>query len=165
MAQDRAENVERVLGRWRARQGPLAARLTTAIRDAIGAGDLWWGRRLPAERALAMALGLSRSTVVGAYDQLRSEGWLESRQGSGTFVSTVAAIDHGEVFRANAIFARMIATSGPLIDLSLASPEADPAVLEAARAAAPELEPFTGSPGYFPAGLPALRQEIARYLE
>src|SRR5262249_62022689 len=91
MAQDTAEGVERVLGRWRARQGSLAVRLTGAIRKAIVTGDLWWGRRLPAERSLAVTLGVSRSTVVEAYDRLRGEGWLESRRGSGTFVSAGAA--------------------------------------------------------------------------
>jgi DNA-binding transcriptional MocR family regulator len=160
-----ADDVQRALERWRDRQGSLTVRLTDALREAVTNGSLPPGRKLPAERALSGTLRVSRSTVVGAYDQLRSEGWLESRQGSGTFVSTVAAAAHGDVFRANAIFARMIATSGPLIDLSVASPAADPAVLEAARAAGRELEPFTTSPGYFPAGLPALRQEIAHYLE
>lgn len=159
------DGVEPALGRWRDRKGSLTVRLIDALRDAITDGSMPPGRKLPSERSLSGTLRVSRGTIVGAYDQLRSEGWLESRQGSGTFVSTVAAAAHGEVFRANAIFARMIATSGPLIDLSLASPAADPAVLEAARAAARELEPFTTSPGYFPAGLPALRQEIARYLE
>ena len=167
MAQDGAEDVERVLGRWRARQGPLAARLTAAIRDAIAAGDLWWGRRLPAERALAVTLALSRSTVVGAYDQLRSEGWLESRRGSGTFVSaaaTAGAASHSSA-TTNAIFSRMIAPAGPVVDLSMASPAGDQDVAQAARAAAQDLDRFTTSPGYFPMGLPDLRQAIARHLE
>src|SRR5215472_3986984 len=167
MAQDRAEDVESALGRWRARQGPLAARLTAAIRDAIAAGDLLWGRRLPAERALAVTLGLSRSTVVGAYDQLRAEGWLESRRGSGTFVSAAAATGAASQRSAgtNAIFNRMIAPAGRIIDLSLASPAGDQDVPQAARAAAHDLERFMASPGYFPTGLPDLRQAIARRLE
>src|SRR5262249_12099576 len=141
VVEDKAEDVERVLGRWRARQGPLAGRLTAAIRDAIAAGDLWWGRRLPAERALAVALGLSRSTVVGAYDQLRSEGWLESRRGSGTFVSaaaTAGAASHSSA-TTNAIFSRMIAPAGPVVDLSMASPADDQHVPQPARPAAQDL--------------------------
>src|SRR5215467_9101678 len=114
------DEIERALGRWRQRQGSLAVRLSDAIRDAIASGDLPAGRRLPAERALAAALGVSRSTVVAAYDQLRSEAWLESRQGSGTFVSAVATsgAGPGPGTDTNAIFSRMIAPSGPLIDLS-----------------------------------------------
>ena len=167
MAQDTAEDVERVLGRWRSRRGPLAARLTDAIREAITAGDLWWGRRLPAERALAATLGLSRSTVVAAYDQLRSEGWLESRQGSGTFVSAAAAtgVTRHPSGSTNAIFKRMIAPAGRVVDLSMASPAADQDVPQAARAAAQELDRFATSPGYFPMGLPELRQAIARQLD
>src|SRR5215471_2042601 len=155
------------LRRWRQREGSLAVRLTGAIRDAIASGDLPAGRRLPAERALAAALGVSRGTVVAAYDQLRSEAWLESRQGSGTFVSAVATSGAGPRpgTDANAIFGRMIAPAGPLIDLSLASPPGDPLVSRAARAAAQDLERFTTSPGYFPTGLTELRQAIATHLD
>src|SRR5262249_35023252 len=115
MAQDTAEGVERVLGRWRARQGSLAVRLTGAIREAIVTGDLWWGRRLPAERSLAVTLGVSRSTVVEAYDRLRGEGWLESRRGSGTFVSAAATAGGAaqQSSSTNAIFNRMIEHAGP----------------------------------------------------
>lgn len=166
MAQDRAEDLERVLGHWRSRQGSLIARLTEAIREAIAAGDLWWGRRLPAERALAVTLGLSRSTVVAAYDQLRSEGWLESRRGSGTFVSaaTSGVAPHPSA-GTNAIFNRMMAPAGRVVDLSMASPAADRDVPQVARAAAQDLDRFTTSPGYFPMGLPELRQAIARQLD
>ncbi len=44
--------------------------------------------RLPSSRALAIDLGLSRATVVHAYEQLASEGYLEGRHGSGVFVSS-----------------------------------------------------------------------------
>ena len=167
MAQNTAEGVERVVGRWRARQGSLAVRLTAAIREAIVTGDLWWGRRLPAERALAATLGVSRGTVVGAYDQLRAEGWLESRQGSGTFVSAAATAGAAPQRSAstNAIFNRMIAPAGPIVDLSMASPAGDRDVPQAARGAAQDLERFITSPGYFPMGLPDLRQAVAQHLE
>src|SRR5262252_1913829 len=153
------------LRRWRQSEGSLAVRLTGAIRDAIASGDLSAGRRLPAERALATALGVSRSTVVAAYDQLRSETWLESRQGSGTFVSAGAGVAPRQGTGANAIFNRMIAPAGPLVDLTLASPPADPLVSHAARAAAQGLERFATSPGYFPTGLRELRQSIATHLD
>src|SRR5699024_6340338 len=43
--------------------------------------------KLPSERELAKALGLSRTTVAAAYSELRSAGFLESRQGAGTWVT------------------------------------------------------------------------------
>ncbi|WP_426699867.1 PLP-dependent aminotransferase family protein [Rhodanobacter sp. Col0626] len=45
------------------------------------------GARLPGSRSMAVALGVSRTVVLMAYDQLESEGYLESRSGSGTSVS------------------------------------------------------------------------------
>lgn len=58
-----------------------------ALRTAILHGDLRAGARLPATRSLAEQLSLSRSTVSDAYDQLRSEGYIEGRHGSGTYVA------------------------------------------------------------------------------
>jgi DNA-binding transcriptional MocR family regulator len=74
--------------------GPLYRRLAEAIRAAIRRSEMSSGTRLPTERALAAELSVSRSTVVAAYDLLREEGWLESRQGSGTWVRR-----HGSVVR------------------------------------------------------------------
>ncbi len=59
------------------------------IRKAILDGRFAPGARLPATRDLAEAYGLSRSTIVTAFEQLRSEGYVEGRTGSGTYVSTV----------------------------------------------------------------------------
>src|SRR5262249_12968574 len=64
-----------------------------------------------------------------------------------------------------AIFNRMIEHAGPIVDLSVASPSGDREVPQAARAGAQDLERFMSSPGYFPMGLPDLRQAIARQLE
>lgn len=58
-----------------------------ALRDAILAGRLVPGARLPASRSLAAALGVARGTVVGAYEQLVAEGYLTARIGDGTRVS------------------------------------------------------------------------------
>src|SRR5690242_10841045 len=76
----------RVLGGWSASSGPLYRQLATALHGAILRGDLPSGSRLPPERTLADALAVSRSTVVAAYDLLRAEAIVESRQGSGTRV-------------------------------------------------------------------------------
>jgi GntR family transcriptional regulator/MocR family aminotransferase len=61
----------------------LHRQLKTAIID----GRLKPGLRLPPTRALAKALGISRNTAIAAYDMLLSEGYVDSRQGAGTFVA------------------------------------------------------------------------------
>ena len=63
--------------------------LERALRAAVRAGVLAAGSRLPATRALAEQLGVSRGTVSAAYDQLIAEGYLEARHGSGTTVASV----------------------------------------------------------------------------
>ena len=77
-----------MLGDWSASgHGGLARRLAQAIRAAISSGIVSGGARLPAERHLAALLSVSRSTITSALDELRSEGLLMSRQGSGTEVA------------------------------------------------------------------------------
>ena len=78
------------LGAWQAAPGPLYRRLAAAIAAAVAAGRLPAGSRLPAERPLAAALAVSRTTVIGAYDLMREEGWVESRRGSGTRVRALS---------------------------------------------------------------------------
>ena len=68
---------------------PLYEQLYHALRAAIVDGGLRGGMRLPATRALAGDLGISRNTVSQAYDQLYSEGYLERRLRGGTFVARV----------------------------------------------------------------------------
>jgi DNA-binding transcriptional MocR family regulator len=75
-----------VLGNWAAARGPLHRKLADAIRAAIERGELPVGTRLPAERSFATHVSVSRSTVFSAWEQLKREGWLESRRGSGTWV-------------------------------------------------------------------------------
>ena len=53
----------------------------------ILAGLLAPGSRLPSSRELARELGVARNTVLAALDQLASEGYVEGRRGSGTFVA------------------------------------------------------------------------------
>ena len=66
---------------------PLYQQLTEKIRSAILDGRLKPDRKLPSSRSLAKSLILSRSTVTQSYEQLESEGYLETRCGSGTYVS------------------------------------------------------------------------------
>jgi GntR family transcriptional regulator/MocR family aminotransferase len=72
----------------------LAGQLRSGLRDAIRAGRLPAGTRLPASRVLAEDLEVSRGVVVDAYAQLVAEGFLVTRPGSATVVSDVVAIDH-----------------------------------------------------------------------
>lgn len=65
---------------------PLQQRLFDRLRGAIVNGAIRPGERLPSTRTLAADLGVSRNTVVAAVDRLTSEGYLEARIGSGTFV-------------------------------------------------------------------------------
>lgn len=68
---------------------PLHARIQRAIKQLILDGVLASGKPLPATRALAKSLGVSRDTVESAYGQLHAEGFIERRVGSGSFVSAL----------------------------------------------------------------------------
>lgn len=63
--------------------------LHAQLRAAILEGRLRPGLPLPATRALATALGVSRNTAVAAYDLLLSEGYLVARPGAGTYVADI----------------------------------------------------------------------------
>ena len=68
---------------------PLYQQLYGHLRKAILAGRLSKGMKLPSTRALAEELRVSRNTVLTAYDQLTAEGYIESVEGSGTFVADI----------------------------------------------------------------------------
>jgi GntR family transcriptional regulator / MocR family aminotransferase len=67
---------------------PGPRRVEQALRKAIIEGRLAPGERMPSTRALAQDVGVARNTVLDAYEQLTAEGYLTTRQGSGTFVSS-----------------------------------------------------------------------------
>ena len=66
-------------------RSPAYAGLAEALRLLIGDGRIVLDTRLPSERELTDALGVSRTTVTRAYAELRDGGYAEARQGSGTF--------------------------------------------------------------------------------
>lgn len=74
-----------------AADGPRGVRLVEALREAILSGRLAPGERLPPSRALAAQLGVSRGTVVTAYEELVSEGYCAARVGAGTFITIAAS--------------------------------------------------------------------------
>jgi DNA-binding transcriptional MocR family regulator len=139
-----------LLGPWRQR-GTGRERLAAGLRSLILEGRVAVDTRLPAERTLAAALGVSRATVTGAYDRLRQQGYLESRQGSGSWVTLPA----GHRAAPDAIVGR------PGLEMRIAALPA-PAVLEELfAAAARELPCWLDHHGYDPLGLPTLRRAIA----
>src|ERR1700730_16041340 len=74
----------------RATRRPLRAQLEDGLREAVRSGRLAAHARLPATRALAADLGVSRRLVVDAYAQLLAEGYLVARRGAGTYVAEAA---------------------------------------------------------------------------
>jgi GntR family transcriptional regulator/MocR family aminotransferase len=75
---------------FRARpEAPLYQQLYQHLRATILSGELRGGSKLPATRALAEQLSVSRTTVLNAYEQLLAEGYLEGKAGSGTYVAPV----------------------------------------------------------------------------
>src|SRR5262245_51127408 len=65
----------------------LSTQLLVALREMILSGGLRPGERLPATRTIAKDVGVSRTTVVEAFERLAAEGLIVSRTGSGSFVS------------------------------------------------------------------------------
>ncbi|OMF37110.1 GntR family transcriptional regulator [Paenibacillus sp. FSL H8-0548] len=71
----------------RSAQTPLYQQIVDHIEHAITYAELPPGSLLPSERKLADQLGVNRSTVIQAYDELRASGLVESVIGSGTRIS------------------------------------------------------------------------------
>ncbi|MFZ4284558.1 GntR family transcriptional regulator, partial [Streptomyces rhizosphaericola] len=65
------------------RKPPAYRALADGVRLLVLEGRVPVAARLPAERELALALAVSRTTVAAAYEALRAEGFLESRRGGG----------------------------------------------------------------------------------
>jgi DNA-binding transcriptional MocR family regulator len=151
-----AARVTALLGAWRDGDGPQFARLTAALATVIEQGSLD-GVVLPAERRLASALGVSRSTVVRAYESLREQGLVASRERSGTVVRPLRrrqVAPRGQMFQ----LAQLLAPSDA-IDLSIPSPVIDAVV----SGLSVSLGSASGH-GYAPWGLPALRSAVAAFL-
>lgn len=139
--------------------GPVYSGLGDSITALVLDGRIATETRLPSERELAVALQISRATVTAAYDELRANGFLTSRTGSGSFVRVPAG---SRVRHSLARWTTAAADAPDVIDLSCAALPAPPGVLEAALAtAAARVTPFTRHDGYDPTGLPELRAAVA----
>ena len=69
---------------------PLYAQIADRVRVAVAAGELAPGDALPSVRTLASRLRVNPATVVQAYRDLEQEGFVDMRQGAGSFVADVA---------------------------------------------------------------------------
>lgn len=140
-----------LLGTWR-RDGTSRERLAASLRSLVLEGRLAVESRLPPERALAQALGVSRATVTGAYDQLRAQGYVASRQGAGSWVTLPAGHRPAPP---DAV------VGGTGLDLRIAAMPAPGVLAEVFEAASRELTQWLDHHGYDPLGLPPLREAIA----
>lgn len=68
-------------------EGTLVAQVMASVHQQIASRALTPGVRLPSIRRLAQSMGVSKSTIVDAYDRLVAEGTISSRRGSGFFVA------------------------------------------------------------------------------
>ncbi|MEW2351835.1 PLP-dependent aminotransferase family protein [Streptomyces sp. NPDC006684] len=153
-----ASRVARGSGRERARHTPAYQALADGIRVLVLEGRVPVGARLPAERELASALAVSRTTVATAFEALREAGFLESRRGAGSWIAFPA----GAPLPARGLGPLPPERAGQLIDLGYASlPAPEPWLTRAVRGATEALPPYALTHGDYPAGLPALRQTIA----
>ncbi|XNY06222.1 PLP-dependent aminotransferase family protein (plasmid) [Sinorhizobium meliloti] len=69
----------------------LIAKVMGTVKHRIAARSLTPGARLPSIRSFALAMKVSKSTVVEAYERLQAEGVIRSRPGSGFFVAAPLA--------------------------------------------------------------------------
>ena len=159
-------------------EGELYLQLLRALKAAVREGRLSAGTRLPATRALAAQLGLSRNTVVTAYEQLCAEHLAVARTGSGTFV-TDAVAPHRQRPQAQPVAAqsayaarlrRLPALPLPTrrrdlpIDFQYGEPLTHPALFTSWSRALTHAA-SRAQPGYpAPQGSPLLRAQIAAYL-
>lgn len=138
--------------------GPAYVGVADGVRRAILAGSLPLSTRLPSERDLARALGVSRTTTAAAYERLRGQGFLSTRRGAGS----ISTIPSGPRRPSSAV--SLSPVDGPddaVIDLTIAAPTA-PAQLHAAASRALEALPrYLGTTGYTLLGLVELRQALA----
>lgn len=84
------------------RKQPLYSQLYDWFREAILDGRLRPGQRVPSTRSLAADLGISRAPVLGAFEQLHAEGFLQTAVGAGTHVATSIPEDRAKPYAGKA---------------------------------------------------------------
>ena len=155
----------------------ITGQIYEQLREAIVAGALRPGDRLPPSRELAQRLAVSRTTVMVAYDRLTGEGFLTSHVGAGTFVSDDVAMSRTDAgapegaLRPRPVWSTVhmpfTPTAGTRFDLRCGLPDFSRFPYESwRRLTASELRlGGVGRAKYGePAGHPALRAAIARHI-
>ncbi|MDO8119853.1 PLP-dependent aminotransferase family protein [Isoptericola sp. b490] len=154
-----ASELSRLLGAWATGDGTLSRDLAASLVELIRAGLIPPGAGLPAQRALAGALTVSRGTVTAAYEALAAEGYLATDRGSGSRVRSAHHWLHREL---SGRFFSFTNAPGDVVDLSTGALPASPVTYDVlARPVTDRIGSYLVTDGYFPAGLPALRQAIA----
>ncbi|SMQ75377.1 PLP-dependent aminotransferase family protein [Agreia sp. VKM Ac-1783] len=147
-------------------------RLSAGLRAAILSGRMRPGDAVPSSRAVASAVGVARGTVVRVYDELSGEGYLDTVHGSGTFVSTSVPMrelharnDPGERTASADKATPTTDPSSPPIELRPGIPSTA-SITRGDWAAAWRRATAGEVASVYPpaAGLPALREQIARHL-
>ncbi|KZE41562.1 MocR-like transcription factor YczR [Microbacterium sp. T32] len=145
-----ARALAEALGGWRGR-GPAYEALADGIRLLCLDNRIAPLTALPAERELAAALGLSRTTVAATYRSLRDSGHIESLRGSGSVTLPLRRTDPGVEDRRDGV-----------IDLQQASPAAWPGLPAVMAEVAQDAAALVARTGYDVVGDAGLREEIAR---
>lgn len=153
-----AATLQRQLGPWRDRSaGNIGRTVAEQIRQLITDGRLPVHVKLPAERDLAREMALSRTTVAGIYTRLRETGFLESRQGSGSWTAMPDTVGRGNVTP------WLPGGSTSIVDFSHAALSAvEPFMSDAVGRATLDLPRYYAGHGYHVHGLPVLRAAIAQ---
>ncbi|NLU76644.1 PLP-dependent aminotransferase family protein [Streptomyces sp. HNM0575] len=137
---------------------PAYRSLADGVRLLVLEGRIPVAARLPAERELAAALRVSRTTVAAAFEALRNDGFLASRRGSGSWT----AVPAGKPLPTRGLEPLPPESAGSVIDLACATFLApEPYLTDAFQGAVGDLASYTGTHGNYPGGLPALREALA----
>jgi DNA-binding transcriptional MocR family regulator len=145
--------------------GPLRDHLASSLLTAVGTGDIPLGTRLPAERRLADALGVSRGTVVAALDQLVDRGVVERRPGSGSYVRATPVTAAGPSTPGDQDLVDFWMNHETAIDLAISSPVEPPVeLLEADPVSGASLLTSAVAHGYSAYGEPVMRAAAAERL-
>ena len=153
----------RLLGDWSDTGRTLPEALASAIGELVEASVLRDGATLPSQRALADALGVSRVTVAEAYELLSAADLLAARQGSGSRVrGRPGSRSLGSTNPTEGRLASHTGHQNRSIDLTSGALPGLPMVAEAlATLREDDLGDLVAGDGYYPAGLPVLREAIA----
>ncbi|TGO06629.1 aminotransferase-like domain-containing protein [Serinibacter arcticus] len=139
---------------------PAYVSLAAAVRVLAVDGRLGAHVRLPSERELATALGLSRTTVTRAYARLVEDGWATAQQGAGTFLRIP-----GDVGHAASPLVPIEGVGGIDVDLTAAAVSCAPGLAALIERSMADLPALLLGKGYQPVGLLALREAVAAWYE